>query len=163
MMASNLPVTPAPAADIPQETRDLKRFNLWALYLPIAVAILLAIAVFIWLIIATLFPGTSELQTSAGGVSDFLLIVVLCPATLIWALLPAAGIFLLYKRQQGGSWIRKPLMKYSRIGSGGLTTVQQKVGEVQPKIAAPVIKLNSGLTFVGTLIKRFNSWLLGSS
>lgn len=149
-------VTPAPfSAEQLARHKALRRFNWWALYLPITLVTLLAVTALVWLTVLS-FSGTpNQPRTLAGGTADFWLITsLLCPATLVCGLLPAGGVALLVQRRRRGSWLRAPIQRGAARVVNLLDTAQTRVADVQPLIARPFVVAHGRLAFVKRLAQQ---------
>ena len=156
-------VTLSPEVIAEREARDakLKRFNLLAVYLPIALVTLLVIVLMIGLIVATLVSDGAADRAMGSGFADLVLTsVVLIPMSLLCAVFPAAGGFLLYKRREKGSIVRKPLTNVLRKVDGGIVSAESKYKQIEPKIVEPTIKFRSGFAYAETIFLRLKAYIL---
>lgn len=150
---------PVPVARSSEEIRAarhkrMRRFNALVVYLPLAVAALIAIGVLVWLAVRVITGAPDASRDTASGLSSIVLLsAVLFPALLSCGVLPALGLFALGWRAQNGSIVQKRMTGlFGRI-DGLLDTVQHRVDDTTPKIAAPMIQLKGRGRFVGRLLQ----------
>lgn len=131
----------------------LRRFNLFFVYLPAALVILLVVvvmAVLAWLTVGR--GGDESTSTVVSGVADIFTIMFILPTTLLCAIVPlgAVGLFV-YGRQQ--KWA--PFQRLQRIfwkAEDTVIQVHNKTEEISPKVARPVIWLHAVVAYIKTFL-----------
>jgi hypothetical protein len=152
------------SAEQTERHKKLRRFNWFAVYLPALLATAGAVAALIYLTTLTFAPEPAQSRMLASGLADFWLIVtVLCPASLVCGLFPALGVFALVKRAQSGSIVRVRVQRLSARAENALVTAQQKTAEAQPKVANPIIRARGGLAFIKRLLQKLYQIITRSS
>lgn len=139
-----------------QRARDaaLTRFNRLAVYVPLALAILLAAGLMLLLTWQSLVPDSAEKQLFISGLADVVLIGWLCPMTLVLSLGPVAGIYFLVRRRQRGSYIRRPLQRFVWRTNDMLDASQLKLKDAQPRVTKPLVEAHGWAAFVRSLVDQ---------
>jgi hypothetical protein len=168
-MSTTLPapiqsIQPEPIGTPAQQERaaTLRRFNLFFVYLPVALLLLLTLGlmgVLAWLTIGG--GGDESSRSVVSGVADIFTILFILPVTLLCAIVPLATIGLIvYGRQQGWGplrWLQRTLWKVEDT----VAKVHYKSEEIAPKVARPVISLHALVAYIKTFLtylKRILTW-----
>lgn len=127
----------------------LRRFNRLAIYVPLILFALIALALFILMLVNALpNEGSQDTRQFLSGLADIIVIVTVIPLWLLITLIPVGAIALFVSmRQRDIRPLRGLQMLFWRIESK-VGLVQEKTQEIAPKAAAPVIKANAQLHFV---------------
>jgi hypothetical protein len=143
--------------------KALRRFNWLYIYTPIIVVVVLTLGILALLTWQSLVPDSAEKMLFLSGLADLILIGWMCPMTLILSLGPISGIYFLYRRNQRGSYVREPLQRLVWRTDSLLDTSQDKIKQVQPRIAEPFITAHGWAAFVRNIgqqiVQLFNQLL----
>ncbi len=132
----------------------LRRFNRLFVYLPVLLAVLIALAVIGLLFWVTLIePGESSRET-VSGIASAVVILVSIPMTLLCAVpsLLVIGITM-QSRQKGQAPIKRIQSIFWRLDNL-VMRLQTKVNETTPKVANVVIKGHTAVAYVRTLLNK---------
>lgn len=148
-----------------------RRFNFWAVYLPlmvVSVGVLALVGLMIWGVLA---PIPEETRSFVSGMADLLIILATLPLALLCGAVPLAlGGYLVYRRRQKPAQTTttaKPA--YGRLQKlfwqldSLVVTSSRKSGELLPKVARPVVRANAMLAYLGTLFTHLKAFLMRSS
>lgn len=147
-----------------QRAKALKRFNQLAIYLPLGLLTAAILGFLIYLLILAIWPPYEDTRLLLSGVADIILILFLLPVLLIFGLL-LAGVFggAIYWRQSRKQAGEPSLQnKYGRFRlllwklDQKLSTLYRQIDLVLPKLAEPVIKFNTTMTYINTRLARLS-------
>lgn len=147
-----------------ERERRLRRFNWLAVYLPLIVVVLLALAAWLLLGWVTLFAAAAGPTGQASGLADsFLVLTCLLPYSLVCAALPAGGIYLLYRRRQSGSWLRGRVTHGLRTVDGylarGDTLANSGEAQVRSYVGSARSRINQILDSIDRLVARVRDFV----
>ena len=134
-----------------ERARALKRFNLWAVYVPLGVVVTAVLALLVYLLIIAIWPPYEDTHLFLSGIADIILILFMAPVVLIFGLL-LAGIFggAIYWRKSRQDSAAPALQKeYGRLrlllwkADQKLSGLYRRIDQLLPKIAEPVIRYNA--------------------
>ncbi|RMG97163.1 MAG: hypothetical protein D6706_09015 [Chloroflexi bacterium] len=154
MTTGNQAISPSidtPTSEQAVRYRQRRQFTWLFVFLPTILAFVGVLVIVGWLAWGVL--GTSEAVSAefVSGVVDVLLIVVLLPWLLVCGLTAIGGVGLLvflFQRQRG-----EDVPKYGRIQTlfwridRQLTQAQNRIRHTAPRLAQPVMNLNTRLTY----------------
>jgi hypothetical protein len=140
----------------------LRRFNLFFVYLPVVLLLILVLVVMGVLIWLTIGGGGDEgTRSTVSGVADIFTILFVLPITLLCAIVPVGvtGLIIYGRRQQWGPlrWLQRTLWK----AEDTVVKVNVKTNEIAPKVARPVISLHAVMAYIKTFLtylKRILTW-----
>ena len=127
-----------------ERRRQLKRFNLLYIYLPLTMLVVFLITMVVLLGWVSLSEGGANIsgREQASGVADFMVITLcLVPMSLLCLVFPGAGGYLLYLRRKKGSFVRERVAGLMHKAEGGLESADAKLADVQPKVVDGTIKV----------------------
>ena len=143
-----------------QRVNELKRFNRWAVYVPLGLLATAVLGLVIYLLIIAVWPPYEDTRLFLSGIADIILIIFLLPMllflTLILAGIIGGAIYWRQSRKESG----EPSLqrKYGRLRlllwkvDQKLSGVYRQADKVVPMVATPVIRFNAFIAYV-------NSWL----
>lgn len=162
---------PSPSSEqpyIPTETQltraaSLRRFNWLYVYAPVLLGGLVILALVVWMLVGIFTTEGAETAAFLSGLADLILIFFMMPMLLLCALGPAAlgGIlYYAYDRRRKQREANVPVLAggpvqrlFWRLESL-LDTVREKLDAIYPRIAGPIIKMNSLLAYLGSWISQ---------
>ncbi|MCB8981534.1 MAG: hypothetical protein H6657_29355 [Ardenticatenaceae bacterium] len=148
-----------------ERDRALKRFNLWAVYVPLGVVVTAVLALLIYLLIIAIWPPYEDTRMFLSGIADIILILFMLPVVLIFGLVVAGliggGIYWRKSRQESDApelqkqygRLRLLLWKVDQKLSG----IYRQIDQVMPKIAGPVIRYNATLAYINTWLDHLKN------
>lgn len=148
-----------PTAVQQKRTTSRQRFNWYFVYTPLIIfglILLILTGLLIWGALSPHILGTREF---VSGVADIIIIFTILPMTLICLLPPLAVVGLITYRRRN----RDETKKYGRLQTlfwrtdNILDIVQAKLEAILPKVGQPVIRLNTILAFITTLLDHLMS------
>ena len=158
------PIQPQPVGTLAQQDRSaaLRRFNLFFVYLPAALLILLVLLFMGFLIWLTIGGGGDESsRTTVSGVADIFTILFILPITLLCAIVPlgVTSLIIYGRRQQWAPlrWLQRTLWK----AEDTVAKVHYKTEEIAPKVARPIISLHAITAYIKTFLtylRRILTW-----
>jgi hypothetical protein len=152
----------APTAVQLERVNKLKRFNLWAIYVPLGVLTTAVLGLLIYLLILAIWPPFEDTHLFISGIADIILILFMLPVVLILGLLLVGilggGIYWRKSRKDNGdSSLQK---KYGRLRLL-LWKLDQKLGlfyqqadRLMPRLAGPVIRFNAFTAYINTWLAQ---------
>lgn len=147
-----------------ERAQALRSFNRLFIYLPLALLALTVVGLAVAMGWLTLFADTAtemRAREVVSGVADIIVILVTLPLTLVCALLPAAAIGLyVYDRGRERTRIAS-LQRLIWRGEAKIYPLVEKLLRLLPKVARPIIKINTTLAYFGVLWARFKRIVLG--
>ena len=151
-----------------QRVDDLKRFNRWAVYVPLGVLATAVVGLLIYLLIIAIWPPYEDTRLFLSGIADIILILFLLPAVIIFGLL-VAGMFggLIYRRQSRKKKDGTPTQqqRYGRLRlllwklDQKLSVLYRKVDQLMPKLANPIIRFNALLSYIAAWLAQLTRQL----
>lgn len=147
-----------------ERAKALKRFNWWAIYVPLGVLATAVVAFLIYLLILAIWPPYSDTRLFLSGVADIILIFFMLPVVLLFGLL-LAGIFggaIYWRRSKKETGEPSLQNKYGRLRlllwklDQKLSTVYRKIDQLMPQIAQPVVRLNATLAYLSSWLGQVN-------
>jgi MFS superfamily sulfate permease-like transporter len=142
-------------------TVALRRFNWLYLYIPVVVVAGIMLGLLLTLAWATLFGGGEFQREYSSGIADiYIMLTCLLPLTLICAIFPLGGVFLLYTRRKRGSFVSERLQRLLRRVDSLLVTAADKADQIEPKVAQPIIRSRGWLAYFGTLLRTLQTMIL---
>lgn len=156
-----------PTADQLERDRSLKRFNLWAVYVPLGVLVTAVLALLIYLLIIAIWPPYKDTRLFLSGIADIILILFMLPVVLIFGLLLVGmiggGIYWRKSRQESDApalqkqygRLRLLLWKVDQKLSG----LYRQIDQLMPKVAGPVIRYNAFLAYANAWLEHFKQQL----
>jgi hypothetical protein len=138
----------------------LKRFNRWAIYLPLGLLATAVIGFLIYLLIIAIWPPYEDTRLFLSGMADIFLILFMLPVVLIFGLL-LIGIFggaIYWQQSRKESGEPSLQRKYGRLRlllwrlDQRLSKLYQQIDKQMPLLARPIIRFNALMAYV-------NSWL----
>jgi hypothetical protein len=158
------PTQPQPIGKPAQLDRDaaLRRFNLFFVYLPVAILLIVVLLLMGFLAWLTIGGGGDETSRSTvSGVADLFTILFVLPITLLCAILPLGftGLLIYGRRQQWAPlrWLQRTLWK----AEDTVVAVRLKTEAITPKVARPIISLHAIVAYIKTFLtylKRILTW-----
>jgi hypothetical protein len=140
----------------------LRRFNLFFVYLPTALLLLIVLVMMGLLVWFTIGGSGDEYRRMVvSGTADIFTILFIMPLTLMCAILPlgVTGLLIYGRRQK---WA--PLQRIQHIfwkAEDTVRTVEAKTDEIVPQVARPVIWLHSMVAYIKTFLyhlKHILTW-----
>ncbi len=155
-----------PTAVQQQRAKALKRFNRLAIYLPLGLIATAVLAVLVYLLIIAIWPPFEDTRLFLSGIADIILILLVLPMVIVFALL-LAGTFggLFYWRQSRRDSASTLQRKYGRLRlllwklDQKLTVYYRKVHLLMPKLAQPLIRFNAFSAYVGAWLDQLTKQL----
>lgn len=140
----------------------LRRFNLFFVYLPVALVLLLVLLLMGFLSWLTIGGGGDEAtRSTVSGVADILTILFILPLTLMCAIVPLGAVGLvIYGRRQKWAPLRR-LQRTLWKAEDAVVKVNVKANEVAPKVARPVISMHAIMAYIERFLshlKRMLTW-----
>jgi len=138
-----------------REQRELekKKFQRWAILFPMVIVTLLAIVGFF--VLSWFAIGEDVGRTADSAIADIIIITtILIPLSLIGLGVVGALFWLVRKRKQHGSYVRKPVSKGLQKADSFVQTAEEKLVKHQPKIVDPVVKINARFSYFGSLVRN---------
>jgi hypothetical protein len=140
----------------------LRRFNLFFVYVPVAMLLLLVLILMGLLVWLTIGGGGDETtRSTVSGVADIFTILFILPATLLCAIVPlgVTGLIIYGRRQEWAPlrWLQRTLWK----AEDTVVKVNLKTNEIVPKVARPLISLHAIVAYIKiflTYLKRILTW-----
>ena len=140
----------------------LRRFNLFFVYLPVAILLLLVLILMGFLVWLTVGGGGDETtRSTVSGVADIFTIFFILPITLLCAIVPVGVIgLIIYGRREEWAplrWLQRTLWK----AEDTVVKVNVMTNEIVPKVARPVISLHAIVAYIKsflTHLKRILTW-----
>jgi hypothetical protein len=151
-----------------ERVNKLKRFNRWAIYVPLGVLTTAVLGLLVYLLILAIWPPFEDTHLFLSGVADIILILFMLPVVLIFGLLLVGilggGIYWRKSRKDNGdSSLQK---KYGRLRlllwklDQKLSVIYQQADTLMPRLAGPVIRFNALTAYINTwlaqLMKQLN-------
>lgn len=161
-MSSNFLQSYQPTAEQLARDEALKRFNRLYIIIPVAITVLIALALLITLAVFAFLPNNSALRQFISGMADLIIILVSIPMTLLCAILPVAYVaIVLNRRQQRRLYPQLGPMAYrGRLQSllwwlqGKLDQAQAAVESGSTSLANRVMKAHERFEYYSTLGER---------
>jgi hypothetical protein len=176
--AANLPVngvqkpTPpfSPTAVQLQRADDLKRFNRFAVYLPLVIIIVGLLGLMIYLLVIAIWPPYEDTRLFLSGIADIILILFMLPVAAISGLL-LAGVFggAIYWRQsrQEGDQASAQQRRYGRLrlllwkADQKLSGLYRRLDTLMPKLTTPVISFNVFIAYINAWLTQLRNQFTG--
>lgn len=141
---------------------SLRRYNNLYVLTPILTMGISITVVAVILLYATIVDSNNpQWRLFTSALADLVIIVSVIPLTLACILLPAMAVGL-YMYDRDRQYTRTELLQRLlwRVDSK-MGDVRDKTAEVSPKVAEPVIKMNSTASYIGVLLRRLKRLLFG--
>jgi hypothetical protein len=171
-LPANWPPEPAtvfvPTAVQLERVNSLKRFNRWAIYVPVGLLATAVIGLLVYLLIIAIWPPYEDTQLFLSGIADIILILFMLPVVLIFGLLLVGlfggGIYWRQSRQENDDAslqkrygrLRLLLWKLDQKLSG----VYRQADKIMPQLANPVIRFNAHLAYINSWLARLAKQLI---
>lgn len=142
----------------------MTRFNRLYLYVPLAIGALVAVGLVVALLVGLFAPAIGGTAEFASALADIILILTLLPMLLLCAVVPIAYVALVYNQRQKRMQEPQtgPMAYRSRVQTlfwrldKLIDTAVAQTEAIAPKIARPVIQLNSRLAFLSTFFTQLS-------
>jgi hypothetical protein len=151
-----------------ERANALKRFNRWAVYVPLGLITTAVLGLLLYLFIIAIWPPYEDTRLFLSGMADLILILFMLPVVAIFGLL-LAGIFggaIYWRQSQKGEGTPSLQQKYGRLRllfwklDQKLSVVYRKADQLMPKLASPIIRFNTLIAYItawlGQLTKQIN-------
>lgn len=160
-----------PSAEQLARTQARRRFNFWAVYVPlivVAIGVLVLVGLMVW---GALAPESAATRGFVSGLADLLIILATLPLALVCGAVPLAIVgYMVYRRQQKpaqpagkGQPVYGRLQKLFWQLDNVIVTSRRKSDELLPKMAQPIIRGNAWLAYIETLLAHLKAFLTRSS
>lgn len=137
-----IPATNPAFAEQQERTKELRKFNWLAVYLPLilgTLAALIPLGVLAWFALSS--EAGSPNRDQASGVADvFITMVCLAPLALIGAGLAGGGVFFLYWRRKRGSLVREKVQGGLRKVDGRLSSADSRARVEQARVVENTVR-----------------------
>lgn len=150
-----------------ERVNKLKRYNRWAVYLPLGLITTAVLGLLVYLLIIAIWPPFEDTHLFLSGIADIILILFMLPVVLIFGLL-LVGIFGggIYWRQSRKENDDGSLQKkYGRLRlllwklDQKLSRVYQQIDKIMPQLANPVIRFNALTAYITTWLAQLTKQL----
>ena len=130
----------------------LRRFNLWAVYIPLGVITALILTLVVALIVLAVIQP--RWRPMASAVADLLLILAIGPALLFTVVIPGAvGYVVIDGRRKGRTPLASLRTLLWRLDTL-ISTIQHRVGSVIDRIAPPTARLRANFVRLEATARR---------
>lgn len=133
----------------------LRRFNRLFVYLPIGIAVIIALLVIGLLFWVTLIQPGEDSRETVSGIASSVVILASIPMTIICAIPSVLFIVVFFQgRKKGMAPIKRIQTIFWRIDSLVLR-LQSAVNEYTPKVANVIVKPHAAVAYVRNLFNQF--------
>jgi hypothetical protein len=147
-----------PANSQLERARKIRRFNWFAVYLPVSLISLIGLLALILMIyLALVKPGEETLQT-VSGFADAIAILGMIPLTLLCAVVPALLIIATIQARRKN---RAPIRQFQKLMwrlESRIQAFDEPVNRLTTRIANPIITIQARSAFLGTIIRRLRGF-----
>jgi hypothetical protein len=135
----------------------MRRFNIFAIYMPIGLALIIAISITVLLLVVALSIGSTEMLETISAVADSVMILAIIPTMVLCAIVPTAFFAITFQmRRRGQAPIRSSQWILWRV-QYRLELIANRLVAILAQIREPFIRIASRYAFITNLITRLLS------